>query len=236
MIATHTNTNQLAIEVRNLKKSFPVGTSEEHALVDTSASIKKGGFAIIFGPSGSGKSTLLNMIIGLELPTSGEVFVEGVAMHRLDDDARARIRMESFGVVYQQPLWVKSLTVIENVALPAILDGVTKEVATERAHRLLEGVGMSEYHHYRPAELSGGQQQRTSLARALILDPPILILDEPTGNLDTQNADHMIDILQSLNRQRNVTIVMVTHNLSYLKYADHTIEIVDGTVKNQNKS
>ncbi len=231
MIQHHITPNHPAVEVKNLKKSFAMGQSQEQALVDVSAVIRHGDFAIIFGPSGSGKSTLLNMIIGLELPTSGEVFVESTPMHQLDDDARATVRMKTFGVVYQQPLWVKSLPVIDNVALPGIIQGESIEHSEQRAQELLEGVGLGQYHHFKPAELSGGQQQRASLARALILNPPILILDEPTGNLDTENADHMIDLLQSLNRQRNVTIIMVTHNLDYLKYATTQIEIVDGAIK-----
>lgn len=224
------------IEVRNLNKIFRLGDTEEHVLSDVSVSIRTGDFVVIYGPSGSGKSTLMNTIIGLEPPTSGEIYVNQHAIHQLNDDERARIRMQYFGVLYQQPVWVKSLSMVDNIALPLIINGASWSVADERSIQMLEGVGMNQYSAHKPTELSGGQQQRASLARALVLNPPILILDEPTGNLDTENATRMIELLQAINRMQRVTVLMVTHNLSYLSFADQVIEISDGRLTSSHKS
>jgi len=221
---------KVAIKTENLEKSFIVGEKPYGALRGVDLEIEDGEFAIIYGPSGSGKSTLLNCIMGLEKPTAGKIWIEGERLDEKEHDERADIRSKTIGVVHQQPIWIKALSILENVSLPLIIQGIDEKDAQKKALKSLETVGMTEYLGHKPTEISGGQQQRVSLARALVTEPTILILDEPTGNLDTHSSDEVMNLLKQLNEELKRTIVLVTHNLVYLPYADKTISIVDGKV------
>lgn len=221
------------IQAESLAKTFLVGKQPYEALRDVSLTVKSGDFVMIYGPSGAGKSTLLNLLIGLEQPTSGSLMIEGVHIEKADEESRSTIRARIFGVVQQQPVWVKSLSVLDNIALPLMIAGKTNLVAYRQAKLALAEVGLSQYWRHRPTELSGGQQSRISLARALVHNPAVLVLDEPTGNLDTHTADEMMQLLQHLNANRHRTIIMVTHNLIYLPFANRTVEIEDGVVREE---
>ncbi len=219
------------LQTERVLKSFQIGAEYYQALRGISIEVKEHDFTIIYGPSGSGKSTLLNILLGLERPTSGAVWVTDQRIDTMNDDQRATMRAHHFGVVYQQPVWIKALTVLENVALPLLISGTKESAAHKRAMTALEEVEMERYQYHRPTEISGGQQQRVSLARALVNDPKILILDEPTGNLDTHTSDTVLALLQRLNIKELRTIIMVTHNLIYLPYANRQIMIQDGILE-----
>lgn len=219
------------IEVVGVKKSFLVGTQTVEVLRGVSAQIHMGDFVIIVGPSGCGKSTLLHVILGLEEPSEGSVVFLGEKIYdNTTEDYRSDFRKKHIGMVYQQPNWVKSMTVAENVAFPMLLLGMDKETARTRALELLGKLKMTEWADYMPTELSGGQQQRVSLARALSNNPEIIIADEPTGNLDYQTGQEVMLMLQDLNKNEQKTVVMVTHDLEYLKYANSAIKILDGQI------
>jgi putative ABC transport system ATP-binding protein len=219
------------IEVKNVYKSFKVGKGEVPVLKGINLQIEAGEFVIIFGPSGCGKSTLLNTIVGLEKPTSGEVTVIGEKFYDKKPDERATIRRRKFGIIHQQPSWVKSLNVIENVAFPLCIEGESERKALKRASVILNLFRLEEFEKNLPTELSGGQQQRVTVTRALISEPLILIADEPTGNLDTVSAADLMYALQFLNSESKRTIIMVTHNPEYESYADKVVKMEDGRIK-----
>lgn len=221
------------IQAQGLTKTFLVGKQPYEALRGVSLTVKPGDFVMIYGPSGAGKSTLLNLLIGLEQPTTGSLMIEGTYVEKASEEIRSTIRARIFGVVQQQPIWVKSLSVLDNIALPPLIAGKTNQTAYRQAKLALAEVGLSQYWRHRPTELSGGQQSRISLARALVHNPSVLVLDEPTGNLDTHTADEMMQLLQHLNTVRQRTIIMVTHNLIYLPYANRTVAIEDGVVREE---
>jgi putative ABC transport system ATP-binding protein len=218
------------IVAKGVTKEFMIGKEPYHALKGVSATIYEAEFAIIYGPSGSGKSTLLNTLIGLEKPTSGEIWVDGIEIDKMTEDQRADLRANHFGVVSQQPIWIKALTVMENVMMPLLIANVSESAAKQKAIEVLTQVGLLDWAKHKPTELSGGQQQRVNFARSLVSDPHILVLDEPTGNLDSIASDMVLSLLQDLNRQRKRTIVMITHNLEYLPLADRTIMVRDGLI------
>lgn len=226
------NKKAIAIQIENVKKSFTVGTENVEILKGVSTEIYEGNFFVIFGPSGSGKSTLLHTLLGLESPSSGSVSVLGENLYKMNEDERATFRKNQVGIVYQQPYWIKSLSVIENVAFPLFLMGQLPNEALPKAKKYLELVEMEHRMDYFPTELSSGQQQRVSLARALISDPTIIVADEPTGNLDTKSGETLMQYLSKLNKDGK-TIVMVTHDLEYMKYADRMIRIVDGKLDHE---
>ena len=222
---------QNLIEVRNLFKSFKVGIQEVEVLKDITVDIKYGDFALILGPSGCGKSTFLHVLLGLEPPSAGVVkFLDVNIYEKTDEDARSDFRKKHLGMVYQQPNWIKALTVLENVAFPLLLLGVDKPRAMAKAHEMIKQVQMDEWSNYRPTELSGGQQQRVALARALINNPDIIIADEPTGNLDFNSGEMIMQLFDKLNKETGKTVIMVTHDLEYLKYAKSVIRMLDGKV------
>ena len=220
------------IKIKNLGKTFESkdGKIKYNVLKDINLSIQTGDFCIIYGPSGSGKSTLLHHIIGLETPTTGEVIVRGTNVTKLSNEERAIFRSEKFGTVYQMWYWIKSLNVVENVAMPLLIKGMSKKEAIRKALRGLEDIGMNDYAKKYSAELSGGEQQKVLMARALVNNPWIIIADEPTGNLDTHSADQVMQMLQKLNVIHGRTIIMVTHNLIYLPMASKKIALKDGMV------
>ena len=219
------------IEVKNVDKSFMVGKGKVDVLKDINLEIYAGEFVIIFGPSGCGKSTLLNTLVGLEKPTKGRVMVRGTDFYNLDQDERSEFRRRKFGIVHQQSNWIKSLTVIENVAFPLAIAGQPYRRSLERAAKLLTLFRLDDFSKNAPAELSGGQQQRVSVVRALVSNPWIVVADEPTGNLDTTSAADLMYVFQFLNNESKRTIIMVTHNPDYEKYATRVIKMEDGKIQ-----
>lgn len=219
------------IVVDKLIKNFEIGARVVKVLKDISFTITEGEFIIIVGPSGSGKSTLLHIMLGLEYPTSGTVHLLNSNIYSgTDEDQRSVFRKKHIGMVFQQANWVKSLNVLENVAFPLLLLGQDRQLALEKAFEQLKAVEMQDWAYYVPTELSGGEQQRVSLARSLIHNPEIIVADEPTGNLDYNSGETIMNLLSKLNKDYNKTVVMVTHDLEYLKFAQKAIRIFDGTV------
>lgn len=218
------------IRVDNLQKSFKVGVQDIPVIKGVTFEINTGDFAVIVGASGSGKSTLLHMILGLETPSAGSVYMLETNLYKLgNEDERSKFRKRHVGMVYQQPNWIKSISVIENIAFPLLLLGMDKVDAIMKASTLLLDLKLQNWAHYLPTELSGGQQQKIALARALITDPDIIIADEPTGNLDFESGQALMQQLLDLNN-KGKTILMVTHDLEYLKYAKTAIKVFDGTI------
>ncbi len=216
------------IELRDVSKTVMSGTLPLTILHPLTTVIPRGQFVAIVGPSGSGKSTLLGLIAGLDSPTTGAVVIDGVDITRLDEDALAKLRGEKIGFVFQFFHLIPSLTAYENVAVPMEIAGAADPKS--RAHLLLEEVGLTDRAHHYPSQLSGGEQQRVALARALANDPPIVLADEPTGNLDTSNGRHIMELLQSVHRSRRATLVLVTHDAALAGMADTKIVLRDGRV------
>lgn len=218
------------ISIENVQKFYHVGKTDVHVLRDINIQLYPQEFIIILGPSGSGKSTLLNTILGLEFPSTGKVVIQGVDITKKSPNAIAKLRYHNFGVVFQRSDWIRSINTLNNVALPLAISNVGKRERIARAWQKLKELEMSDYALYTPTDLSGGQQQKVSLARALINDPPIVVADEPTGNLDSVSADKVMDLLRRLNEVQHKTIIMVTHNIDYVRYATRTVNIRDGRV------
>jgi putative ABC transport system ATP-binding protein len=216
------------IELREVSKTVTSGTEPLTILHPLTTTIPRGEFAAIVGPSGSGKSTLLGLIAGLDAPSSGSVLIDGVDITALGEDALARLRGEKIGFVFQFFHLIPSLTAYENVAVPMEIRGAAD--AATRARALLEEVGLTGRAHHYPSQLSGGEQQRVALARALANDPPIVLADEPTGNLDTANGRHIMDLLRNIHRARHTTLVLVTHDAELAAMADVRITMRDGRV------
>src|SRR3954470_5362212 len=219
------------IELREVSKTVTSGAEPLTILYPLTTSIPRGQFVAIVGPSGSGKSTLLGLLAGLDAPTSGSVWIDGVDITKLDEDALAKLRGEKIGFVFQFFHLIPSLTAHENVAVPMEIRGVAD--ARPRARALLEEVGLTERGHHYPSQLSGGEQQRVALARALANDPPLLLADEPTGNLDSTTGRQIIDLLLGVHRLRGTTLVLVTHDAELAAVADMSIALRDGRVVSQ---
>jgi len=216
------------IELRDVSKTVQSGTEPLTILHPLTLDIAKGQFVAIVGPSGSGKSTLLGLIAGLDAPTTGTVSIDRVDITRLSEDDLARLRGEKIGFVFQFFHLIPSLTAYENVAVPMEIAGARD--GRQRASALLEEVGLTDRAHHYPSQLSGGEQQRVALARALANDPPIVLADEPTGNLDTANGRHIMELLRSIHDQRGTTIVLVTHDAELASIADDRLLLRDGRV------
>lgn len=227
---TRTSKNQIVISAVDVSQIFTQGDETTQILKKVSFDMRDRSFNIIYGPSGSGKSTLLNILTGLQAPTTGHIDVFGHDMYKLAPDQLAHFRANEIGIVYQQNYWVKSLNVIENVSMPLYFSGYSRPAAAKRAKEALEMVGMADYVKKHPSLLSGGEQQRIALARALVNDPKIIIADEPTGSLDSKNGDMVMSLLHQFQKDLGRTIVLVTHNMEYLPYADHLLNIQDGVV------
>jgi putative ABC transport system ATP-binding protein len=225
--------SSILIDVKNVIKIFKIASGPVNVLKYISFQVKQGSFTIIFGPSGSGKSTLMNVLSGLEPPTTGSVIMAGQDLYQLNPDLRAHFRSNFMGIVHQENYWIKSLNVLENVAMPLYLSGNNKSTALKAAKVSLEQVGMEEFSNYNPTVLSGGQQQRVSMARALVADPQLILTDEPTGNLDSKNGKLIIDLLQKINHDLKRTIILVTHNIEYLPLSDSQLYILDGELTNR---
>lgn len=216
------------IQLRQVSKTVASGSEPLTILHPLTIEIPRGQFIAIVGPSGSGKSTLLGLIAGLDAPTSGSVVIDGIDITSLDEDALAKLRGEKIGFVFQFFHLIPSLTAHENVAVPMEIAGVAD--ARERAGRLLEEVGLTGRAHHYPSQLSGGEQQRVALARALANNPPIVLADEPTGNLDSTNGRHIMELLSGIHRARGTTLVLVTHDRELAGQADARIVLRDGRV------
>jgi len=216
------------IEVTNLKKIYQLGLVEVAALKGVSLSIQKGEFVGIMGPSGSGKSTLLHQMGLLDKPSGGSIRIDGTDVSQLDDEARTRFRLLHLGYVFQDYALVSELNVMENVAIPAIMQGRPLPDCYAAATRVLEKVGLGKRLDHLVFELSGGEQQRVSIARALVNTPSIIFADEPCANLDTENSRIILEHFRAVNRELKQTIVMISHESSHMEYFDRIIYIRDG--------
>ena len=216
------------IQLRAVSKTVTSGTEPLTILHPLTLEIPRGQFVAIVGPSGSGKSTLLGLIAGLDAPTSGDVLIDGVNITRLSEDALAKLRGEKVGFVFQFFHLIPSLTAHENVSVPMEIAGAADPRG--RAKTLLDEVGLTGRAHHYPSQLSGGEQQRVALARALANDPPIVLADEPTGNLDSTNGRHILGLLRNIHQSRGTTIVLVTHDTELAAIADERLMLRDGRV------
>jgi ABC-type lipoprotein export system ATPase subunit len=218
------------VEARAVDKRYDTGKVEVHALRDVSFSVARGEMVAIMGPSGSGKTTLLNCLSGLDRIDSGEVLIEGVALSAMSDEARTDYRARRMGFVFQFYNLMPVLTAVENVELPLLVARVPAKEARRKALAALEMVGLAERAAHVPDELSGGQRQRVTIARALVNGPAIVWADEPTGDLDSENADEIVDLMRKLNRERGLTFLIVTHDISVGRATDRIVRMVDGEI------
>lgn len=216
------------LRVENLTKIYGKKETQVVALDNVSFSVKKGEFVAIVGASGSGKSTLLHLIGGVDRPTKGKVYIDGKDIFALDDDKLAIFRRRQIGLIYQFYNLIPILNVEENITLPLALDN--RKVSNEELENILSHLGLEKRRYHLPNELSGGQQQRTSIGRALITRPTIVLADEPTGNLDSKSSDEIVALLKKSNKELKQTIIMITHNLEIAKMADRIIKIEDGKI------
>lgn len=216
------------LRVENLTKIYGKKETQVVALDNVSFSVKKGEFVAIVGASGSGKSTLLHLIGGVDRPTKGKVYIDGKDIFALDDDKLAIFRRRQIGLIYQFYNLIPILNMEENITLPLALDN--RKVSNEELENMLSHLGLEKRRYHLPNELSGGQQQRTSIGRALITRPTIVLADEPTGNLDSKSSDEIVALLKKSNKELKQTIIMITHNLEIAKMADRIIKIEDGKI------
>jgi putative ABC transport system ATP-binding protein len=217
------------IELKNVARAYGDGKIV-NALQGVSLQIAPGERVAVMGPSGSGKSTLLNLVCGLDEPSAGKVLIDGVEIGALGDDQRTRLRREKVGMIFQTFNLLPTLSALENVALPLRLQGAAKREAEARAATMLERVGLGGRSAHRPDQLSGGERQRVAIARALIFEPPILLADEPTGNLDSKTGAEILQLLDELHRAFNTTILLVTHNQEAALYCDRIVRLRDGRI------
>lgn len=216
------------VKVEHLSKVYGKGDTAVHALDDVSFSIEQGQFVAIVGPSGSGKSTLLHILGGVDTPTGGKVRIGDTDISKLDETALAIFRRRQIGLIYQFYNLIPILTVEENMTLPLLLDG--KKPDRQMLHTLVSTLGLSERLHHLPNQLSGGQQQRVSIGRALLNNPALMLADEPTGNLDSENSKEIIALLRRFNREFNQTVVIITHDERIALSADRVISVQDGKI------
>ncbi len=227
-----TSDNDKAIAVEGLTKTYGEGETLVRALHDVSVEIKRGKFVVLLGPSGSGKTTTLNLIGAIEIPTAGQLNVDGVDVESLDADGRTDYRRDSIGFIFQFFNLVPTLTALENIQLLAELTG---KDSANRSEEVLSEVGLTDRMDHFPGQLSGGEQQRVAIARALVKDPAVLLCDEPTGSLDIETGREVLGLLHKATRERNRTILLVTHNSAIAKMADRVIRLRDGTIVGDEK-
>ncbi|HZQ03805.1 MAG TPA: ABC transporter ATP-binding protein [Gaiellaceae bacterium] len=218
------------VEARGIDKRYDTGKLEVHALRGVSFAVARGEMVAIMGPSGSGKTTLLNCLSGLDRIDSGEVYIEGVALSAMSDEERTDYRARRMGFVFQFYNLMPVLSAVENVELPLLVARVPAKEARRRAHEALAMVGLADRADHVPDELSGGQRQRCTIARALVNDPAIVWADEPTGDLDSENADEIVALMRQLNRERGLTFLIVTHDISVGRSTDRIVRMVDGEI------
>jgi putative ABC transport system ATP-binding protein len=223
------------VETQNLIRHYEVGGFTVKALDDVNIQIVRGEYNSIVGPSGSGKTTLFNMIGGLDQPTKGQVFIDEIDIAKLDAYELAWLRCHRVGYIFQTFNLIPVLTAQENVALPMIFAGVSREKRENRSVEMLEKMGLGERLHHRPMELSAGQQQRVAIARALANDPDIILADEPTGNLDLNTGLEIINILKELNQERGVTIIAATHDMKIIDVSDAIFWVRDGKIEKMER-
>lgn len=217
------------LEARGLRKTYRSGNVDLHVLQGIDLRVAPGDFLAITGPSGAGKSTLLHLLAGLDHPTAGEVLWEGRPLSRMSDAERAAFRNQAVGIVFQFYHLLPELTTLENVMLPGVVRRAEKRaVLRERALACLTQVGLRERSHHKPNQLSGGELQRAAIARALVNEPRVLLCDEPTGNLDAESGQRVVQLIDSLRREFETTVVVVTHNPELFPHADKVARIVDG--------
>ncbi len=219
------------IELRKLKRFYTMGEETVKALDGVDLDIGRGEYISIVGPSGSGKTTLFNLIGGLDKPTEGSVFIDGVDISQLDAYELAWLRCRKIGYIFQSFNLIQVLTALENVALPTVFAGIPHDEGLKKAEKLLVSVGLRQRIHHRPSELSAGQQQRVAIARALANDPSIILADEPTGNLDLQTGMEIIDLLHGLNKKEGLTLIAATHDLKMIKASDRIVWMRDGQIE-----
>ena len=217
------------IEIRNMYKIYEMGSEEVHALDGVDLTIEEKEFVAIVGASGSGKSTLMNMIGCLDTPTSGTYLLDGEDISSFPDRRLAKVRNQKIGFIFQQFNLFKKLTAFENVERPAKYSGISRQERRARALEAIEKVGLTDRMHHKPVELSGGQQQRVAIARSLVNRPPVLLADEPTGNLDSKSSREIIDMIRQLHRAGN-TIILITHDPGVAEQADRVLNISDGRI------
>ena len=221
---------EVVIRVRDLYKVYRMGDTKVYALNGVDLDIRRGEFCAITGPSCSGKSTLLNMLAGLEHPSKGEIVIAGKHIEKLNEKQLVTFRRERVGFIFQSYNLIATMDAVENVALPLSFRGMGKAKRAKRAKEYLKLVGLERFMTHMPNQMSGGQQQRVGIARALAVDPQIIFADEPTGNLDSKTAMEVLKLMQTIVRERNQTLVMVTHDNNLATYADRIIKIIDGKI------
>ena len=221
----------MLVQVQNLKKTYTRGLVQIDALREVSFSLDRGTFVSVMGPSGSGKSTLLHMLGGLDRPTSGQVKIGGESIESFKDDKLSLFRRRRIGFIFQFFNLLPTLTALENTLLPLLLDGANLKQLTPKASELLEHMGLKERIHHKPDELSGGEMQRVAIARALITEPLLILADEPTGNLDSASGTIVLELLSKLARERQQTIVMVTHDSKAASFGNRLIKMRDGQIE-----
>jgi len=226
---TKTTTGIPLIQLLDLEKQYLMGNVPVDALCGINLSVEHGEFIAILGPSGSGKSTMLNMIGGLDKPSKGIVKIDGVDLTTLNDSKLAKIRLK-IGFVFQFFNLIPRLNARENVELPMSIQGISRTERRERAEKLLETVGLKDRIEHKPSELSGGERQRVAIARALANNPDFLLLDEPTGNIDSKTANELLKLISDLNSEKNVAMVMITHDNNIARYAKRQIHLLDGKI------
>ena len=218
------------IKLAALERHFQRGEMAVQALQGLDLTINEGEFVALVGPSGSGKSTLLNLLGGLDRPSVGELWLNGIPLHDADSEERTRHRKERVGFIFQVLNLLPRLTALENVAVPLMLAGVPQEVREEKAKQLLDRVGLGDRLHHYPAEMSGGEQQRTAVARALVHQPDLILADEPTGNLDSATGQSIMTLLEELNQEQGITLIVVTHNQEVANHAHRIVRLRDGRI------
>ncbi len=226
---------ELVVRLCAITKAFANGATVTEVLHGIDFELHRGELCALIGPSGSGKSTLLNIIGLLAKPTSGSLWMGGEEASQLDEPALTALRSRQLGFVFQFHHLIGALTCVENVAMPLLIRGTSRSVAQARATEALAEVGLADRVRSRPSELSGGQQQRVAVARALVGDPPLLLADEPTGNLDSASSDAVFGLLRRLNRERGTGVIVVTHDSRIAERCDSTVELVDGRVHSDSR-
>lgn len=223
-------------KLTDVTKKYKIGEVETNALKGVSLTIESGEFAALVGPSGSGKTTLLQLIGCLDQPNSGQVVINGQEATSLNRNKRADLRKEEIGFVFQFFALIPTLTAYENVEMPLLLNGTSPAERKKRVTQLLESIGMTDRAHHRPDQLSGGQQQRVAVARALATNPKMILADEPTANLDTENGKQVMEIMKKLNEETGVTFVFATHDPRVFNYAKRIVTLQDGLIVKDSKS
>jgi putative ABC transport system ATP-binding protein len=221
------------IELDNVKKHYIMGSSIVKALDGVDVKINQGDFVVIIGPSGSGKSTMMNMVGALDLPSEGEIYLEGEDIAHLEESDLAQIRGKKIGFVFQTFNLIPTLTTLENISLPMMFQKIDREERLERAEKIVESVKLTHRRKHLPNELSGGERQRVAIGRSLANDPDVILADEPTGNLDTKTGQEIMNLFVDLNK-KGKTIILVTHNLALTKYANKILKIQDGKIVDYN--